>query len=263
MYTLNDFTSDINTALNYPAISFQDIKLYLNQAISELNSSLHISIRNINDIITENYKFTSAMENIVTLDHSPDTDDTVPMLSEDPTDGTTYYFNTITSEFRILTTVAQSETPVWRSYTSLYAQYIADGVRNIYKATFLNSAIYWLTEIYDNPLELDFSKYICNDWIQLFLIPYVCFKYSARDNDTGAIFSEEFTQGYQQLLIAYKIPDKVSLPKVAGTLPYTTDTEEHIGNLNVMCPTRAITEDMKIPRDIQATYGSCFDNGGW
>ena len=38
---------------------------------------------------------------------------------------------------------------------------------------------------------------------------------------------------------------------------------KHIDNLNVMCPTRAITEDMKIPRDVQAIYGSMFDNGGW
>ena len=259
MYSLNDLTSDINTALNYPAISFQDIKLYLNQAISELNSSLHISIKDINSLISENYKRTSTIRNIVTLKNVPDSDDIIPILSEDPTSPKeyTYYYNDTLGKFRLYLDGA------WETYDELYAQYISEGNRNVYKATYFPPSIYWISEVYENPLELDFSEYLTNDWIQLFIIPYVCFKFSARDNDTGAIFSEEFTQGYQQLLIAYRIPDKVSLQKVAGKTPYLEDVKKHIGNLNVMCPTRAITEDMKIPRDVQAIYGSMFDNGGW
>ena len=259
MYSLNDLTSDINTALNYPAISFQDIKLYLNQAISELNSSLHISIKDINSLISENYKRTSTIRNIVTLKNVPDSDDIIPILSEDPANPKeyTYYYNDTLGKFRLYLDGA------WETYDELYAQYVSEGTRNVYKATYFPPSIYWISEVYENPLELDFSEYLTNDWIQLFIIPYVCFKFSARDNDTGAIFSEEFTQGYQQLLIAYKIPDKVPLQKVAGSTPYLEDVKKHIDNLNIMCPTRAITEDMKIPRDIQAIYGSCFDNGGW
>ena len=103
MYSLNDLTSDINTALNYPAISFQDIKLYLNQAISELNSSLHISIKDINSLISENYKRTSTIRNIVTLKNVPDSDDIIPILSEDPTSPKeyTYYYNDTLGKFRL------------------------------------------------------------------------------------------------------------------------------------------------------------------
>lgn len=261
MYTLNDLTNDVNVALNYPAINFQDIKLYLNQAISELNSSLHISIRNINDIISENYFKTSELKNLIVLGDAPTESDVIPSLAEDPeiTEESTvyFYFNTTLGKFRIY------ETNTWVSYDSLYASYTDGVVKNIYRATLLNNDYYWVLDFYNNPLEADFSQYICNDWITLFVIPYICFKFSARDNDTGAIFSEEFTQGYQQLLIAYNIPHQVNLQKVAGTTPYIIDVRDNLPNLNVMCPTRAITENMKIPKDIQATFGSMFDRGGW
>lgn len=260
MYTLNDLTNDVNSALNYPAISFQDIKLYLNQAISELNSSLHTSIRNVNDIISENYVRTSTLDNLIALSTPPTMSDTVPMYPDTPVGvEITYYYKTTTGKFMKY----NSEEDEWKAYDSLYAYNITDGIRTVYKATYIDDHIYWIQEVYDNPLELDFSQYICNDWIVLFVIPYICFKFSARDNDTGAIFSEEFTQGYQQLLIAYNIPDKVLLDKVAGLIPYREDVEKSLPNLKIMCPTRAITESFKIPKDIQATFGSMFDRGGW
>lgn len=263
MYTLNDLTNDVNIALNYPAINFQDIKLYLNQAISELNSSLHISIRNVNDIIAENYANVSQLKNLIELGSAPTEEDVIPSLAEDPTvdeDNTIFvYFNTTMSKFRVY----NQDKLNWDIYDELYASYVDGVVKYVYKATLLNNDFYWVAEVYNNPLELDLSKYICNDWIILFIIPYICFKFSARDNDTGAIFSEEFTQGFQQLLIAYRIPDKVNLAKVAGLLPYTEDVKKALPLLNIMCPTRAITEDMKIPKDIQATFGGFNDRGGW
>ena len=260
MYTLNDLTLDINNALNYPAISFPDIKLYLDQAISELNSSLHISVRSIKDIIDENYTRTSKIENVVLFQTRPDGAELIPIFDEDPLDPEieTYYYNSTIGKFKIYKTTG------WQEFEEIYGAYIEAGNADYYKATFItDTSICWLRTEFNNPLELDFEQYYPKDWITLFIIPYVCFKFSARDNDTGAIFSEEFTQGYQQLLIAYNIPDKVCLDKVAGLIPYTTDVKEHLPNLKIMCPTRAITEDMKIPKDIQATFGSMFDQGGW
>lgn len=260
MYTLNDLTTDVNTALNYPAVSFQDIKLYLNQAISELNSSLHISIRNINDIIIENYENISKLDNVVSLNSIPTTSVNVPILEEDPSTPLTvpYYFNSTIKKYR------KYNGDEYVSYDELLGTYLESNVLHTYTTRFSDATtIIWLEYAFNNPLEIDLSQYIANDWIILFVVPYICFKFSARDNDTGAIFSEEFTQGYQQLLIAYNIPSQVHLDKVAGLLPYTKDVEAHLPNLKVLCPTRAITESFKIPKDIQATFGSMFDRGGW
>ena len=41
---LTDALSNINLALNYPALTYDDIKLYFDMAIAELNTTLHTSI---------------------------------------------------------------------------------------------------------------------------------------------------------------------------------------------------------------------------
>ena len=52
--------------------------------------------------------------------------------------------------------------------------------------------------------EAEFSHYLPDEWIMLWLIPYVCYKYTVRDGGTAQSFAEELTQGFQQLQDTYE-----------------------------------------------------------
>ena len=79
--------------------------------------------------------------------------------------------------------------------------------------------------------------------------------------DAG-VFSEELTQGFQQLQEAYDVRETVRLNEVADKYAYRKLVLENINNLSKEVPTRAIYESMKTKRAIQATYQD-FYNGGW
>lgn len=260
-YSLKNLTNDVNSALNYPAISFTDIKLYLNQAISELNTSLHISIKDVDALIRDCEARSKVVDNLIYLQSEPTEQTTVPQYSEAPVSGR-YYFDTTKKKFG-----AKNVYDTWIYTNDLYAMCYVDAEQVYYKATPVIADNDTITILWfkadENPYALNLLEFFTMDWITLFIIPYICFKFSSKDNDTGAIFSEDFTQGYQQLLMAYNIPFTEYLPNVADKTAYYGDVVDNLNNLAIHCPCRRIAESMRIPRDIQATYGSMYDGGGW
>ena len=51
-FTIADCISQINQALNYPSLTYEDISLYLDQAIAEINTNLHIGLRSFSHLIS-------------------------------------------------------------------------------------------------------------------------------------------------------------------------------------------------------------------
>ena len=258
MFTLTNTINYINQALNYPSASFTDLKLFIDQAISELNTALHIGIRSIDEIINDNRQKVSLMDNIVILQSAPDNTTTILVSDTEPSD-VDYYYNSTTQKY------GKKLKNIWTYFDTLYGiynNYIE--TPKTYKALQISSDIViWIMDIYEDPLDVNLLDYFTKDWIMLFIIPYVCFKYSIRDGDSGVLFSEEFSQGFQQLNNNYNIPATVNLISNAGKLPYTKDVLANIENLNIKVPTRAITEDMRIPREISASYEGLYDKGGF
>ena len=120
---------------------------------------------------------------------------------------------------------------------------------------------YW-TPIVKSNEDLVLTNYLPTNWIILFLIPYVCYKYSIREGMDPGVFSEELTQCFQQLQESYDVRETVRLSDVAGKFAYTKQVEENLPDLNKEVPTRAIYDSMKVRRAINATYRDFYD-GGW
>lgn len=264
--TMNDIMNKVNQALNYPAISFNDVSHFFDMAISDLNTSLHTSLKPITHVIDVNRQSESqhAKEATVIIDSEvadgiksyhglPPDDQKIPYYYDlDKTgidklgirqyDGTYKYFETIYG------VKVDTETGDTKRYQSFDAG---------------SERIVWIKDRNEDPLNINMLEFLPADWITLWLIPYVCFKYSSRDGGTATTFAEEYTQGFQQLQNAYDIREKVFLAKQAGRLAYKEDIEAHLPNLNIFCPTRAIYEHMKHGRAVAAKYGSMYDPGGW
>ena len=138
----------------------------------------------------------------------------------------------------------------------------ASGRHIVYKATMVNlTSGLWL-EIHDDVLNFDFTSYLAKDWIMLFLIPYVCYKYSVRDGDTGLLFSEEFSQGFQQLQNSFSVPSTVILNSVIGEPAYTNLIKNNLETLNKSVVTRAILEKYRVQRHLNAVYDDFYNHGG-
>jgi hypothetical protein len=260
MLTLTDTVQYINQALNYPAVTITDIKLFLNQGISELNTSLHIDIPDIDTMIAEHRESYAAREDVIVLKNKP-TDTTIIKLAKDDTTSDIVYDNT-KGKFITRGTYTPGE------FTNLYGVYMdyASGRHLVYKATMVNlTSGLWL-EVRDDILNFDFTSYLAKDWIMLFLIPYVCYKYSVRDGDTGVLFSEEFSQGFQQLQNSFSVPSTVLLNDVVGQPAYSLIIKENLDNpnfSNIKITTRAILEKYRIQRHLNAVYDDFYNHGGW
>lgn len=255
-YTLSEYVTRINQTLNYPSVSYEDISLFLDQAIAELNTSLHIQIKPIS-VLVANYTNNVKLSPLVTLSETPTAVTKIPL---EEMEGYDYYYNSSEKVYKVRTL------GVWNSYPELYGIYHnpAEGISEFYKAiVFSDNAVLWGQSSNTNPTSYDLTEILPVDWITLFLIPYVCFKYSVRDGDNGTLYAEEFSQGFQQLQNAYNVPSTVKLSDVAGQKAYTEDVKEHLNNLNINIPTRAITQNMLHGRVTTPVYGNVYDNGGW
>jgi len=262
MFTTNKFTDYVNQALNYPAISFDDIRLFLDQAISEINTELHTSIANITKMEEDAKHEVENLPNLVILESS---DLGVPIVSssEEPTsDFPKFYYNTTTKLYYIYNT----ETSAYSvGYSYLVGVYLNNGNPTYYKTgNILASDVkYWYLDKYTCPTDVDLENYFTTDWITLFLVPYVCYKYSIRDGDTGRLFNEEFAQGFSQLRKSYNVPFQVILSTVAHLFAYRDDVTHHLPKLNRWVPTRAITANMKNPSVVNIISNSFYDRGGF
>ena len=116
MFTLTNTINYINQALNYPSASFTDLKLFIDQAISELNTALHIGIRSIDEIINDNRQKVSLMDNIVILQSAPDNTTTILVSDTEPSD-VDYYYNSTTQKY------GKKLKNVWTYFDTLYGIY--------------------------------------------------------------------------------------------------------------------------------------------
>jgi hypothetical protein len=241
---LSETITYINQALNYPSATIHDLGLFLNQAISELNSELKIGLPSIekmkSDAIDDFNKLTNVFTNSEVSYISQFIDANSSPINYN---GVTY---------------TNSNTGV--TADEFYCVDVSSGTIKYYKTVAMpgNIAMWAICD----PTDVDMANYLPDDWIMLFVIPYVCYKYSVRDGDTGVLFNEEFAQGYQQLRNAYTIPSQVRLFRVAHLPAYrhlvSNDT------INSIVRTRAITEDMKLDNTVLAKHSSFYDpKGGW
>lgn len=264
-YKLSQFITAVNAALNYPAITYDDVALYVDMCVGEINTTLHTSLRGIrecrdalrNRVLTENAPLVLATE--------PAGDSAaLPINDGTPTPSAWQFWAVKDANYRKFVHVdANGDVDGVRD--SLFGVHVSDGVPKAYEAHSYSDALcLWVAS--DGYSDLDLGDYLPEDWVSLFLIPYVCFKYTVRDGGVASTFAEEMEQGFQQLQEAYDVPDAVELSQVAGLPAYRDDVKERLESgrdLGGKCPTRAITESMKHPRAIGARFGSMYDAGGW
>lgn len=256
----------INTALNYPALTYLDINLFFDIAISELNTTLHTSIPSVSFMTEEFRQRVSKVEvNKVILKTDPAlTNYIIPTDPENPLEnGIQAYYSGSTHKFYILDSYLQEYT----EYDIIKAIFINTAGIHLYQAVNYGSEAAWAEVPMDNLYECDLDDYLPDDWVLLWLIPYVCYKYTVRDGGTAQTFAEELSQGFQQLQETYDVPDKVILATVADKKAYLELVEKALQNeapnLNVLVPTRAIYESMKHSRAITIDGHTIFDRGGF
>lgn len=254
----------INQALNYPAITYEDVSLYFDMAITELNTVLHISMPTTSTMFNEFRQYVSkAVPNRILLKAFPEDTDEVPSYAtvEEATSNAADYCYII----------KEKKYATWnkkdKAYTfsdNLYAIFANAGNPIYFKTLkYSNTNAIWVQDEDSDIVQFDFNMYLPDDWVILWIIPYICFKYTVRDGGTASVFAEEVTQGFQQLQNSYDIPSKVLLSKVADKPAYYFEVVKNLPYLNKEVPLKAIYPEMKHSRNINASYGSMFDRGGF
>lgn len=282
-FTLADCVEKINQVLNYPSVDYSDISYFFDQAISELNTELHIGLKPISEIYKNSTLKVEDLGDVIYLSEAPTgnlqliyaegssghENDNVLVVIKDDKNTADKYDDAAVIKYRVHADAPYTEV---KHLYGVYARYVTDSdgnptgeiQREVYHTIIIGSYAYWAPYDFLPDVEVVLTDYLAYDWIILFLIPYVCFKYAVRNGDSGALYAEEFQQGFQQLNKSYEVPSFVNLITQAGKKAYKEDVLTNVDNLNVNIPTRAIYEDMKVSRVIQARYGgNMFDTGGW
>lgn len=265
MFTLSDCITRINQILNYPAITYTDISHFFDQAISELNTTFKIGLPLVSTMVSENKFDIDELSNVVLLPTAPSGSTfEIPTFSdsEELVDIDKVYFKTTDGLFYKYDRSLEK----WTGWDTVYGIYIDDAyTRTIHQAVPMYGADLAFWALVDETRLNDFElvTYIPEDWIILFLIPYVCFKTAVRDGSDGGLYHDEFTQGFQQLQTSYDVPHFVELSKVAHLPAYKAEVKKHITALNVKIPTRAVYDSMKVGNNILAEYGGFNSRGGW
>lgn len=260
-YTLDDCIANINQVLNYPSVSYTDISHFFDQAISELNTELQIGLRPISEIYKQATFNINNLEHFVMLSSPPDqivpTEPTIngnrQQVYFDSEDGKIHYLKGTDTEYT-------TTSVLYGIYTEFKDKEI---VKQLYITVTIGGYAYWTPYAHVPTREVNLLDYLPYDWVTLYLIPYICFKYAVRDGDVGANYLEDMQQGFQQLQKGYNVPSFVMLNEQAGKIAYRQDVADNLPKLNIKIPTRAIYDDMKTDRIISAQYGSMYDNGGW
>ena len=264
-FTISDCISRINQALNYPALSYEDVSHYFDQAIAELNTSLRIALPTVTEMRSENtFKITNLPNAVILSSTEPRYQiyavDVDPNTTAPTTERNVVYYRggaAYGRKFYIL------KDTTWEPFDSVYGIIPGDTVGYVGTPIDYSYAVWSKTPL-DTVADFSLTDYLPTDWIILFLIPYVCFKFAVRSGDDGAIFRDEFTQGFQQLQTSYGVPNKVALNTVAHLSAYKELVNKNIANLLTTVPTRAITESMRITNGVRPQYGDMlFDSGGW
>ena len=264
-FTITDCISRINQALNYPALAYEDVYHFFDQAIAELNTSLRIGLPLVTEMRNEHtFQISDSSNCIYIPDGTVPTSATVvtskPISA--PEEGKLPVVFYVDSTKALNSTFYIYRNGEWHSADVVY------GIKPDRSAFQLirigNTAAAWVQVPYNHLKDFSLTEYLPTDWIVLFIIPYVCFKFSVRNGDNGALFSDEFTQGFQQLQTSYSVPNTVELATVAHLPAYSNIVKENLNDLRKNVTTRAITEDMRVRNGIQKVNGvSVYDHGGW
>ena len=246
----------INNALNYPSIALDDIRLYFNQALAELNTSLHIHLPSLEQMELNSRDLFQSKDNIVLLEDKPQSNTEIP--SKDLGAGEPYYYDKSKKMYGVLKGTQYVYFP---NIVGIYNDY-ANGPCIYESFAYSEDLHVWYSSLLNGPTDFDLNEYLPDDWVLLFLIPYICFKYAVKDGDTGALFNDEFSEGYKQLRNSYTIPVKVNLKSCAHHLAYKEDVKNNIDNLDINVPTKAIFDTYSIRNGIPASYESVYE-GGW
>lgn len=261
-FTLNDCISRINQALNYPSIQYEDVSHFFDQAIAELNTSFRIGLPSVTEMRFENtFKITES-PNTILLTSSPTADNAIPTVSDlsTATAQVVYYVKSGGTE-KYENSLYVKKNGNYEPVSELYAfsfgkAYVAVPVAFSYAV--------WVETSLETVTSFNLLDYLPFDWWMLFVIPYVCFKSALRDGGNGSLFSDEFTQGFQQLQTSYGVPNTVRLSDVAHLKAYKNLVTDNIANLDKHVATRAVFDTMRISDGVRKTYGAeLFDNGGW
>lgn len=263
-FTITDCISRINQALNYPAISYDDVSHFFDQAIAELNTSLRIGLPLVSEMRAEHTFKISDNPNCIFIpsDAVLSSIDAVSELPEAPEDGDLPVVFYVDSDNALNSVFYIYREGSWHTADVVYG--IKPDRTSFQAIRIGNTAAAWVEVPYTYLKEFSLTEYLPTDWIVLFLIPYVCFKFAVRNGDGGELFSDEFTQGFQQLQTSYNVPNVVELTTVAHLPAYRELVKEHLNDLRITVATRAVTEEMRIRNGVQKINGvSVYDHGGW
>lgn len=265
-FTISDCISRINQALNYPAITYEDVSHFFDQAIVELNTSLRIALPTVSEMRDEHTYRISDSPNAVIISSNL-SNNLIPSTSTVPTEvpaadsSKVVYYNGSVRPYDNSLYIFKNGG--WFPTREAYG--IVPGSDEGYEAISVGfQQAVWTPISIHCIKEFSLTDYLPTDWIILFIIPYVCFKFAVRNGDSGALFSDEFTQGFQQLQTSYNVPNSVTLSSVAHYPAYSKQVEKNLNNLNIRVPTRAIINDMLVPNGIRPINGvGAHDVGGW
>ena len=263
-FTITDCISRINQALNYPALAYEDVSHFFDQAIAELNTSLRIGLPLVSEMRAEHTFKISDDPNCIFIPSETvvSSIDAVSVLPEAPANGALPVVFYVDSTNALNSTFYIYREGSWHTADVVYG--IKPDRTSFQAIRIGNTAAAWIEVPYNYLKDFSLTEYLPTDWIVLFLIPYVCFKFSVRNGDNGALFSDEFTQGFQQLQTSYNVPNVVELTTVAHLPAYNSIVKENLNDLRKKVTTRAITEDMRVRNGIQKVHGvSVYDHGGW
>ena len=259
-FTINNCMTRINQALNYPSISYEDVSHFFDQAVSELNTSFRISIPLVSQMISE-HTFKIQDHNVVLLNKDPGS--LITKVSSKPTASDNsppvYYKGISNLNYVFYVKTLNNE---YEERSEVYGYIPAEGKAYCATAVDANTA-FWFKIDSESLSSFSLTEYLPAEWLVLFVIPYVCFKFSVRNGDGGVVFNDEFIQGFQQLQTSYNVPNSVQLCKVAHLPAYRNLVKENIHDLNKTVPLRAVTEDMKSTNFIIPQYSSTHSVGGW
>lgn len=264
-YTLNDCLARINQVLNYPSISYEDVYHFFDQAISELNTTLRVSLPSVSEMREEHTFNVTEQDSLIRLTTLPSNSEVIAhytSFSDLPAEGTgAYVCGNAFSEKAFY----KWDGAEWVLVDKLYGIYVdAEGALRTYLAVPITKTVAVWVAVDDAHIEeFDLTEYLPIDWWTLFIIPYVCFKFSVRNGDSGDLFVDEFTQGFQQLQSSYNVPNTVQLCTVAGRPAYSKIVKNNLHNLLASVPTRAIYDSMKVGNGIQPVFGVFYETGGW
>lgn len=268
-FTLTDCMARINQVLNYPALTYGDIYHFFDQAIAELNTNLRIALPSVSEMRSEHTFDITEQEGFVRIATSDELTDDIPdyrTINDLPaaTDLIVKYAY-VCEEYRLGRTFYKHDGDDWKKVDTLYGMYVdADGNLSTYTAVPVNTeSAYWVPVDKTHVTEFELTEYLPIDWWTLFIIPYVCFKFAVRNGDSGELFVDEYTQGYQQLQSSYNVPNTVKLTTVAGKPAYAKLVKQNLANLNITVFTRAIYESMRVGNGIASVYGGFYETGGW